>query len=202
MRVVDFHYAMCNVCLLITLIFSLTWEVIVIPDVMLAVKDTEILLIGGGVQTSNSFMDNLPDTMKLDLYTLIFVILLVTLLFFFMKYVCFKPIMKIVDEREAAIRDGAVKLAEAIALVEQRQNDYSSSLRKLRVKAIEYRKELSIATASTKKDLLDQARRDSQKQLEGAIAELNILKESSKAELMTHVDTLSESLIQHLIRQV
>lgn len=173
-----------------------------IPDVMLAVKDTEILLIGGGVQTSNSFMDNLPDTMKLDLYTLIFVILLVTLLFFFMKYVCFKPIMKIVDEREAAIRDGAVKLAEAIALVEQRQNDYSSSLRKLRVKAIEYRKELSIATASTKKDLLDQARRDSQKQLEGAIAELNILKESSKAELMTHVDTLSESLIQHLIRQV
>jgi F-type H+-transporting ATPase subunit b len=172
----------------------------VIPDATIAIEDAGAIM-GVGTQVPSSFMDNLPDTMKLDLGTVVFVMLLVTILFFFMKYVCFKPIIKIIDEREAAIKDGAVKLSKAVELVEQRQVEYSTRLRELRVKALEHRKVLSIATICTKQNLLDQARQDSQKQLEAAMMELNIFKAAARAELMTHVDALSESLIQSLIRQ-
>lgn len=171
-----------------------------IPDAMLAIEGAETV-VGVGAQTPNSFMDNLPDTMKLDFGTVVFVMLLVTLLFFFMKYVCFKPIVKVMDEREAAIMDGAAKLSEAIALVEQRQSEYASSLRELRIKALEHRKALFVATNLTKQNLLDEARQDSQKQLEAAIMELNTFKAAAKAELATHIDALSESLIKNLIRQ-
>ena len=170
-----------------------------IPDVTLAIEGTGTLV--GGVQAPSSFVDNIPDTMKLDAGTLIFVVLLVTCLFFFMKYVCFRPIVRVVDEREATIKCGALKLAEAVALVERRQADYAASLRELRIRALEHRKALSVATARTKQDLLDRARQDSQRQLEAAILELDALKATAKDELLTHVDALSDSLIQNLIRQ-
>ena len=171
-----------------------------IPDATLVAEEAGTLM-EGGTQVSSSFMDNLPDAMKLDIGTLLFVIVLVTCLFFFLKYVCFRPIIKIMDKREEDIKCGAAKLSEAVLLVEQRQSDYAASLRELRIKALEHRRSLSISTVRTKQDLLDQARQDSHEQLKVAATELGILKAAAKAELMTHVDDLSESMIKHLLRQ-
>jgi F0F1-type ATP synthase membrane subunit b/b' len=172
----------------------------VVPDVTLATGNNGAIM-EAGTQASGSFMDNLPDTMKLDFWTIIFVAVLVASLFIFMKYVCFKPILKVMDDREAAIRDGAIKLSESVALVQWRQAEYATSLRELRIKALEHRKALSIVASRTKQNLLDQAHKDSQKQLASASDELNAFKAAAKIELLAHVDILSESLIQNLTKR-
>jgi F-type H+-transporting ATPase subunit b len=146
-------------------------------------------------------MDALPDPMKVDPGALIFVMVLVTLLFIFLKYVFFKPIIQVMDDRDAAIQSGAARRAEAAALVEARQADYAARLKELRAKAFEHRKALAGAASQERQTLLEQARRESGDHRERAMAELKATQEAAKADLMAQVDLLSESMVSHLLRQ-
>jgi F-type H+-transporting ATPase subunit b len=159
------------------------------------------LLASGGTEAPKGFMDTLPDPMKLDAGTLIFVMVLVTCLFLFMKAVFFRPLVQLMDDREAAIQSGAVRRAEAAALVEARQADYAARLRDLRAKAFEHRKALAAAAGQEKQALLEQARRESAGHRSTALDELKAAQEAAKAELMTQVEALSDSMVKHLLRQ-
>lgn len=146
-------------------------------------------------------MDALPDPMKIDPGTLVFVMVLVTALFIFLKYAFFKPIIQVMDDRETAIQSGASRRAEAAALVEQRQADYAARLKELRAKTFEHRKSLSAAASAEKEALLEKARAESAGHRERALAELKATQDSAKADLMTQVEALSESMVSHLLRQ-
>jgi F-type H+-transporting ATPase subunit b len=159
------------------------------------------ILVSGGNEAPKGFMDTLPDPMKLDAGQLIFVMLLVTCLFLFMKQFFFKPVVQVMDDREAAIQSGSARRAEAAALVEARQADYAARLRELRGKAFEHRKALAAAAVRQKEALLEEARAASQDQRSGAMAQLAAAQEAAKAELMTQVEALSESMVKHLLRQ-
>jgi F-type H+-transporting ATPase subunit b len=172
----------------------------VIPDVMASFWQFGILA-ASGAEAPKGFMDTLPDPMKLDPGTLIFVMVLVTGLFLFMKTVFFRPLVRVMDDREADIQSGAARRAEAAALVEARQADYAASLRELRAKAFEHRKSLAAAAGREKQALLEQARRDSGERRTTALAELKAAQEAAKAELLTQVEALSESRVKHLLRQ-
>jgi F-type H+-transporting ATPase subunit b len=139
--------------------------------------------------------------MKLEAVPLVFIIVLLTVLFLFLKSVFFKPIIQVMDERDQAIQAGAARRAEATALVEQRQADYGNRLRDLRNQAFEHRKALAAAAAKEKLALLDQARREANSSRSTALEGLRAAQEAAKAELMTQVETLSESMVQHLLRQ-
>jgi F0F1-type ATP synthase membrane subunit b/b' len=159
------------------------------------------LLTSGGPDGSKGFMDALPDPMKLDLGTLIFVMVLVTGLFLFMKYVFFKPIVRVMDDREALIHSGSARRAEAAALVEARQAEYAARLHELRSKAFEHRKALAGAAAQSKAALLDQARQEAAAQLATAAEALQAAQEAAKTQLLAQVGGLSDSVVQHLLRQ-
>lgn len=147
------------------------------------------------------FMDALPDPMKVDPWALLFVMGLVTALFVFLKYAFFKPIIRVMDDRDMAIQSGANRRAEAASLVEQRQADYAARLKELRAKAFEHRKALAAAASKEKEALLDKARQESTDHRARALAELKATQESAKADLMTQVEALSESMVSHLLRQ-
>ena len=170
------------------------------PDVMASMWRLGILATAGN-EAPKGFMDTLPDPMKLDAGTLIFVMVLVTCLFLFMKQVFFKPMVQVMDDREAAIQSGSARRAEATALVEARQADYAARLRDLRAKAFEHRKALATAAGRQKEALLEEARASSQERRAAAMAQLAAAQEAAKAELMTQVEALSESMVQHLLRQ-
>jgi len=158
-------------------------------------------LLTASAEAPHGFMDTLPDPMKLQPGTLIFVMVLVTCLYLFMKKVFFQPLMKVMDDRDAEIQSGAASRAEAAALVEARQADYAARLRELRAKAFEHRKALAMAAGKEKDALLEQARTQSDAQRATALAQLDAAREAAKAELMTQVEALSESMVQHLLRQ-
>lgn len=170
------------------------------PDVMASIWQSGVLA-ASGTEASKGFMDTLPDPMKLDAGTLIFVMVLVTCLFLFMKQVFFKPLVRVMDDREAEIQSGAAKRAEATALVEERQADYAARLRELRGKAFEHRKALATAAGREKEALLEQARKQAGEVRAAALAQLGTAQEAAKAELLTQVEALSESMVQHLLRR-
>ena len=170
-----------------------------VPDVLTSISGAGLLLLGA--EPAKSFMDTLPDPMKIDPWALLFVMVLVTLLFVFLKYLFFKPIIKVMDDRDAAIQSGSVRRAEAASLVEQRQADYAARLKELRAKAFEHRKALSAAAALEKQTLLDQSRAQAGAHRDQALAELKAASETAKADLMAQVDALSDSMVSHLLRQ-
>jgi F-type H+-transporting ATPase subunit b len=172
----------------------------VFPDVLATLGQFGILLAGGDA-APKGFMDALPDPMKLEAGPLLFVMALVTCLFLFLKAFFFKPIVKVMDDREAAIQSGAVRRAEAASLVEDRQAEYAERLRELRGKAFEHRKALADAALRQKQALVEQARQAAGEQRATAIAQLKTAQEAAKTELMTQVESLSETMVQHLLRQ-
>jgi F-type H+-transporting ATPase subunit b len=157
--------------------------------------------MASGPEASKGFMDSLPDPMKLQAGTLVFVIVLVTCLHLFMKKVFFHPLVKVMDDRDAEIQSGAARRAEAAALVEARQADYAARLRELRAKAFEHRKALAGAAGREREALLKQAREQAAEQRAAALAQLVKAQDAAKAELLTQVEALSESMVQHLLRQ-
>jgi F-type H+-transporting ATPase subunit b len=159
------------------------------------------LLASSGHEAPKGFMDALPDPMKLDPGTLLFVMALVTCLYLFLKAVFFRPMVQLMDGREADIQSGAAKRAEAAALVEARQAEYQARLRDLRAKAFEHRKALAAAAGKEKQAQLEQARQESAEHRNTALAQLKAAQEAAKADLLTQVEALSESMVQHLLPQ-
>jgi len=171
----------------------------VLIDLMRSMSGIGLLAPEG--EAPKSFMDALPDPMKINWEALLFVMVLVTLLYLFLKIAFFKPIIQVMDERDAAIASGAGRRAEAAALVERRQAEYASRLKDLRGQAFEHRKSLAAAAGQERQTLLEKARAESQAARAQALAELEAAQAAAKADLLAQVDTLSESMVSHLLRQ-
>lgn len=150
---------------------------------------------------SGSFMDSLPDPMKLQLPAVAFVVVLITLLFVFLKFILFRPLTRVMDDREDAIRAGSATKTKAASQIEARQADYAAQLKELRGKAFEHRKSLAAAVAAEKQGILDGARQAALVQRTEAVTELKAQQKAAEAELRVQVEALSESMVQHLLKQ-
>jgi len=171
----------------------------VLPDVLISMAGAGILT--EGAEAPKGFMDVLPDPMKVDPWALLAVMVLVTALFVFLKYAFFKPILKVMDDRDADIQSGTLRRAEAASLVEARQADYAARLKEFRGKAFEHRKALATAASQEKAAVLERARQEAGARRTQALAELKATQEQAKTDLMAQVDALSETMVAHLLRQ-
>lgn len=159
------------------------------------------LLGGGGDGRAPSFLDALPDPMKLNPWETGFVVLLITLMYFFLKAAFFKPLIQVVDTRDADITAGAARKSEAAAAVEARQAEYNAQLRELRAKAFERRKALARAADAERQGLVDEARAQATAHRAEALAALAAQRESAQASLLSQVDALSNAMVHQLLKQ-
>jgi F-type H+-transporting ATPase subunit b len=148
-----------------------------------------------------SFMDTLPDPMKLQLPTVLFVIVLVTLLFFFLKYVLFQPLTRLMDDRDQTIQAGQATKSEASVQIEQRQAEYAARLRELKAQAFERRKALTAEASAERQAILEKTRQQSLAQLGTTLEALNAEKETAKVGLLAQVEALSKTMVQQLLKQ-
>lgn len=151
------------------------------------------------VMSFSSILDSLPDNMKLDFETILFVVVLVTCLFIFMKYCCFHPILELVDERDKTIKDGSAQLVEANLTVEQKEIEYKTRLRELRLMASEYHKTLLTKAIDIRHSLLEEAHKEANRELVMATEEFRIMQETAKVELMSKIEDLSIVAMQRII---
>lgn len=163
-----------------------------------------LALLGGGAGAEGqapSFLDALPDPMKLNPWEIGFVVLLITLLYFFLKSAFFKPLIQVVDTREADITAGAAKKSEVAAAMEARQSDYNAQLRELRGKAFEQRKALARAAAEQRQSMVDAAKAQAAEQRAQALEALKTQRDGARASLLAQVDALSDAMVQQLLKQ-
>ncbi len=148
-----------------------------------------------------SFIEKLPAPMQLNWQELLFVALLVTLLYWFLKASFFKPLVAVMDQREQDMNAGAEAKAMAAAMIEQRSAEYQSKLRDLRNRAFGHRKTLADAASKERQALLDATRTQAQSERTAAMDQLGLQAASAKTELMAQVDLLAESMAQQLLKQ-
>ena len=155
-------------------------------------------LAGPGGQ---GFLDQLPDPMRPTPFEIGFIIVLVTVLYFYLRAVFFKPFVGMMEQREADMEAGTQAKAQAASEIQSRQSDYAARLRDLRNQAFARKKELSDAAAKEKNAFLQEARGRAQAQRSDASNSLAVQTEQAKRDLVAQVDALSESMVQHLLKQ-
>jgi len=143
----------------------------------------------------------MPDPMRPDLPAVLFVIVLLVVLYIYLKVVFFKPITQVMDDRERDLSAGGDAKAQAAAELEARQKDYQGRLKDLRAKAFDRRKTLADAAGQEKQRLLEEARAQALAERQAAVASLKAQQAEAKQNLLAQVDALSESMAQTLLKQ-
>ena len=143
----------------------------------------------------------MPDPMRPDLPAILFVIVLLVVLYLYLRVVFFKPITKVMEDRDRDLNAGGDAKAQAAALLEARQKDYQGRLKDLRAKAFERRKALADAAGREKQRLLDEARAKAQAERQSALDALKTQQAAAKQALVAQVDALAESMAQTLLKQ-
>lgn len=143
----------------------------------------------------------MPDPMRPDLPALLFVIVLLVVLYLYLRVVFFKPITQVMDDRERDLSAGGEAKAEAAAQLEARQKDYQGRLKALRAQAFERRKALADAAGKEKQRLLDEARTRAQAERQSAVTDLKGQQAEARQNLLAQVDALSETMAQTLLKQ-
>jgi len=143
----------------------------------------------------------MPDPMRPDLPAILFVIVLLIVLYLYLRVVFFKPITKVMDDRDRDLHAGGDAKAQAAAQLDARQKDYQERLKALRAQAFERRKTLADAAGKEKQRLLDEARTKAQAERTTAVEALKAQQATAKQSLLAQVDALAESMAQTLLKQ-
>jgi len=143
----------------------------------------------------------MPDPMRPDLPAILFVVVLLIVLYLYLRVVFFKPITKVMEDRDRDLNAGGDAKAQAAAKLEARQKDYQSRLKDLRAQAFEARKKLADAAGKEKQRLLDEARTQAQAERQAAVESLQVQQAAAKQSLLSQVDALAESMAQTLLKQ-
>ncbi len=143
----------------------------------------------------------MPDPMRPDPVAVVFVIVLLVVLYLYLRVVFFKPITKVMADREQDLHAGDDAKARAAAILEARQKDYQGRLKDLRAQAFSHRKALAEAANREKLALLDEARTQAAGHLAEAVAALKTQQASARQALLVQVDALAEAMAQTLLKQ-
>jgi len=153
--------------------------------------------------TSNggSFMDALPDPMRLDLFQVGFVILLLTALYLYLKKFLFKPLLDVMIERESVIQSGTDSRLEVTRKVEASKSVYDKRLQEMRERAYESRRELTKIASQEKQAILEKTRQEAGKERQAALHAIEQQSAIAETQLRAQVDQLSDELARHLLKQ-
>jgi F-type H+-transporting ATPase subunit b len=143
----------------------------------------------------------MPDPMRPDLPALLFVIVLLVVLYLYLRVVFFGPITKVMEDRDRDLDAGGDAKAVAAAQLDARQRDYQARLKELRAQAFEARKALADAANREKQLLLDEARTKAQAERQAAVESLKAQQAAARQSLLAQVDALAESMAQILLKQ-
>lgn len=146
-------------------------------------------------------LGQMPDPMRPDLPSLAFVIVLLVVLYAYLRSVFFAPITKVMEDRDKALGAGGGAKAEAAALVEARQKDYQDRLKDLRAKAFDRRKALADAAGKERQRLLDEARTQALADRQAALESLRAQQTEARQRLLGEVDALAETMAASLLKQ-
>jgi F-type H+-transporting ATPase subunit b len=128
-------------------------------------------------------------------------VLLVVVLHFYLKYVFFKPLKKVLDERYDAT-EGARKLAaESLEKAAAKTADYEAGLRAARAEVYQVQERLYKEMQERQAAQVAQARRNAEQMLQAAQAQIGLEAEQAKAALAAESDALAARIAEAVFRR-
>lgn len=155
----------------------------------------------GGKGPVQQILSQMPDPMRPDPVALVFAIVLLVVLYIYLKRVLFNPLTRVMEDRDRDMRAGDDAKAKAAAELDARQKDYQARLKELRAQAFNRRKALADAAGQEKLHMLDAARAKSTALRQEALEALKAQQASARQELLSQVDALAESMARTLLKQ-
>jgi F-type H+-transporting ATPase subunit b len=129
--------------------------------------------------------------------TIIFFIVLT----FYLKYVYFKPIARILEERKQAtegVRDIARRAAEA---ADKKTSEFEHALQIARAELHQEHEALRQKWAQEQAEAIAQARADAERQIEDARRQIALEAQRAQSELDLRVEDLSRQVVNSLLRR-
>lgn len=146
----------------------------------------------------SEILASMPDPMRPYLLQIVFVMVLVTIMYIYLRLVFFKPLTQMMSNRSAEIQKGFDTKQIAAQKIANEQKKYQEQMKALRAKAFDRKKELSSLANLEKNQLIEQAQR------EVALLRSQARKtiEQSSSEARKSLDGEIQSLADAMVRQI
>lgn len=145
----------------------------------------------------SSTLQALADLLIRSVPTIIFFIVLT----YYLKYMFFRPLQKVLDERRRATEGVRGLASEANEAADRQLSEFEQALQRARNEIYKYNDDLRRQWNEEQLMLLDQARAEAAEKLKAAKQLINEELEAAEAELRASVEPLSEEIIQTLLRR-
>jgi F-type H+-transporting ATPase subunit b len=145
----------------------------------------------------SSTLQALVDLLIRSVPTIIFFIVLT----YYLKYMFFRPLQKVLDERRKATEGVRGLASEANEAADRQLSEFEQALQHARNEIYKYNDDLRRQWNEEQLVLLDQARAEAAEKLKAAKQLINEELEQAEAELSASIEPLSEEIVQTLLRR-
>ena len=145
----------------------------------------------------SSTLQALADLLIRSVPTIIFFIVLT----YYLKYMFFRPLQKVLDERRKATEGVRGLASEANEAADRQLSEFEQALQRARTEIYKYNDDLRRQWNEEQLVLLDQARAEAAEKLKAAKQLINEELKQADAELSASIEPLSEEIIQMLLRR-
>ncbi len=153
-----------------------------------------MLLVAGGAEASEGRLVLVPDPTLLPLMILLFAALIVPV-----NTILFKPIFKVIEDREERI-DGTLNRADRLGTeAEELLDRYDTAIREVRDEAEVERKQNFATARDQVTDEIAQARADAEREIENARGEVQGILEDVRATLRTQAEELAGQAAERVL---
>jgi len=128
-------------------------------------------------------------------------VVLLLIVHFYLKFMFFRPLQKVLDDRKRATEGTKEKASQLLAKADQTQSAIESTLRKAREEIYQEQEEARKAWTNDQAARLDQARHESHASIHTAKAQLDAEAAAAKRDLTGTVDTLAEQIARTLLER-
>lgn len=138
--------------------------------------------------------------LSLDGWTIFFTVVNVLVLFIGLKVFLFKPVLKIIDQREEMIQKQLTEAAEKEKQAQQLKIDYQEKLNNANQKAENIIAEAKNRAAEEKSLAVQKTKEETEQMLEKARAEIRTEKEQAKKEMQADIAILAMEAARKIMR--
>jgi len=128
-------------------------------------------------------------------------VILLLIVHFYLKFMFFRPLQKVLDERKRATEGTKEKAGQLLAKADQTHTAIESALRKAREEIYQEQEEARKVWTSDQAVRLDQARKESHQLIHTAQAQLEADAADSKRDLAGTAATLAEQIARTLLER-
>ena len=139
------------------------------------------------------------DALGINLGYLISQIVNFTLLAVLLYFVAYKPVLRMLDERSARIKQGLEDAEEAARKAAEMEQEFEARMVDARKEGQEIIAQATQMSEKARQDILDKARQEAQAQIEKAKEEIGREREQAMSELRQQVADLSLTISEKVI---